>query len=182
MSRSRPSRFIGEVIVRSVRSVGSVRSVPHSQGINPNPFCCRGHKRHCLEPMPTARPALELTQSHRGRIPSCLSVIWLLNVEAAAKKGRRRHLALYFALFGGIGYTANTALQGGRRVSGRTVVMRVGRLWLCVAVLAASGRATSASTRSRQGCQELRGRFVEERHRCAMQKPYIPPSQVLQVV
>ena len=33
----------------------------------------------------------------------------------------------------------------------------------------------------RQGRQEPRGRFVEEKRRCVIQKPYIPPPQVLQV-
>jgi integrase len=30
----------------------------------------------------------------------------------------------------------------------------------------------------RQGCQESRGRFVEEKRRCVIQKPYIPPRTV----
>jgi hypothetical protein len=30
----------------------------------------------------------------------------------------------------------------------------------------------------RQGCQESRGRFVEEKRRCFIQKPYIPPRTV----
>jgi len=30
----------------------------------------------------------------------------------------------------------------------------------------------------RQGCQESRGRFVEEKRRCVIQKPYILPRSV----